>query len=72
MASHPRTSYIKLMTIKGINNPTSMHFPCTTSHGDREYNDKECFVLIKDTDMGLLSAKNVNLPFHYQNWDQKI
>jgi hypothetical protein len=41
-----------LMIIKGINNPNSVHFPGTVIHGDRGYNDDECFSLIEDADMG--------------------
>jgi hypothetical protein len=45
-----------LMIIKGTNNPNNLHFPTTTIHGDRGYNDDECFKLIEDADMGFLNT----------------
>ena len=45
-----------LTIIKGINNPNSVHFPGTVIHGDRGYNDDECFSLIEDADMGFLNT----------------
>ena len=45
-----------LMIIKGTNNPNNVHFPSTTIHGDRGYNDDECFKLIESADMGFLNT----------------
>ena len=45
-----------LMIIKGTNNPNNLRFPTTTIHGDRGYNDDECFELIEDADMGFLNT----------------
>jgi hypothetical protein len=45
-----------LMIIQGINNPNSLHFPMTTIHGDRGYNDDECFHLIEGASMGFLNT----------------
>jgi hypothetical protein len=45
-----------LMIIKGTNNPNKLSFPTTTIHGDRGYNDDECFELIERSDMGFLNT----------------
>jgi hypothetical protein len=45
-----------LMIIKGTNNPNKLNFPTTTIHGDRGYNDDECFELIENADMGFLNT----------------
>ena len=45
-----------LMIIKDTNNPNCMHFPATMIHGDRGYDDDECFELIKSADMGFLNT----------------
>jgi hypothetical protein len=45
-----------LMIIQGINNPNSLNFPMTTIHGDRGYNDDECFHLIEGASMGFLNT----------------
>ena len=45
-----------LMIIKGTNNPNNIHFPGTVLHGDRGYNDDECFDLIESADMGFLNT----------------
>jgi len=58
-----------LMIIKGINNPNSVHFPGTIIHGDRGYNDDECFSLIEDADMGFLNTtkRGPTLAFKFGN-----
>ena len=45
-----------LMIIKGTNNRNNIHFPAIIIHGDRGYNDDECFKLIESADMGLLNT----------------
>ena len=45
-----------LMILKGTNNTNSIHFPATMFHGDRSYNDDECFELIKSADTGFLNT----------------
>jgi hypothetical protein len=44
------------MIIKGINSLDSIHFSETTIHRYCGYNDKECFDLIEDADMGFLNT----------------
>ncbi len=44
------------MIIKGTNNPNNLSFPTTTIHGDRGYNDDECFDLIESAEMGFLNT----------------
>ena len=57
------------MTIQGINNPSSVQFPGTTIHGDRGYNDDECFTPIEDADMGFLNTtkRGPTLAFKFGN-----
>jgi len=49
-----------LLITKGINNPNSIPFPASRIHGDRGYNNDECFELIEDAGRyGLLEYKKV-------------
>jgi hypothetical protein len=44
------------MITKGIHNPDITHFPGTTIHGYRGYNNDKCFSLIEDSNMDLLNT----------------
>jgi hypothetical protein len=67
---YTRHHLAKLCSISiGINNPNNVHFTGTVIHGDRGYNDEECFSLIEDADMGFLNTtkRGPTLAFKFGN-----